>query len=66
MFDPYFLLLPFDQAVQVHEAGHVHARDHLGAGLFMVGYSIQAHPAGDGCFLDRERTAETAAFIRPL
>ena len=60
------LLLPADQAVEVHQAGHVAGGEHLGAGLLVVGDAVQSHHTRDGFLVDGERAAEAAAFVGPL
>ena len=66
MHDSNLVAIPPDQAIQMHQAGHVHGGQDLRPGLQMIGDPITTHEAGDRLFTDRKRPAKTTAFIRPL
>lgn len=59
-----FLLSP-QQAIEVHQAGHIPSGDDLSPGLLVVVDAVVPHHAGDGLFTDSERPSEAAAFIGP-
>ena len=59
-------LLAADEAVEVHQAGHVGGGEDFGAGLLVIGDAVEAHLAGDGFFGDGEQAAEAAAFVGAL
>lgn len=55
-----------NQAVQMHQTGHIPGGDHLGAGVQVVEDAVATHQTGDRFFRHGERASETAAFVRTL
>jgi hypothetical protein len=56
-------LFPQDQALQVHQAGHVVGGDDFGAGRLVVVQAVEAHHDRDRLFVDGESAAKAAAFV---
>ena len=56
-------MLPFDDALHMHQTGTVRSDNVFGSGSHVVFYLIPSHADGHGLFFHGKHTAETAALV---